>query len=84
MAETTEDKKVVNIRNPRERLTETIKMLVAASQKAETEGVGSKQIPEEGEWKKTQLSTNKLIRPPFDPSKLCRIVENSSILPPPG
>lgn len=74
-----QSKKVIDIRgNPRDRLTQFIKELVA---KQVGDSIGSNQVPEEGEWKKTQLTTNKLIVPPYDPSKLCRIVENSSILP---
>lgn len=55
---------------------------IAKVRKALTEGlVGSNQEPEEGAFSKDSLTKNRLVKPPYDPLKLCRLVEGSSILP---
>lgn len=55
---------------------------VTKERKALTEGlVGSKQEPEEGLFTSGFLTKNKLVKPPYDPVKLTRLVEGSSILP---
>ena len=41
----------------------------------------SNQEPEEGNFSRNILNKNELLKPPYDPDKLWRIVENSQILP---
>lgn len=43
--------------------------------------LGSKQDPEEGTFADSDFKSNNLLKPPFDPNKMYKIVEDSQILP---
>lgn len=66
--------------NAREKLTAELLMegLIA---KAEKGALESKQLSEEGTFSSTWMKEQSILKPPYDPTKLFTIVENSSILP---
>jgi PBSX family phage portal protein len=64
----------------RKQLTAALKEAASVA-KAERVALESKQLVEEGSFTVDWMNKNEILRPPYDPSKLFFIVENSSILP---
>lgn len=67
-------------KTPRETLYDAM-VQMGAVKKAEKDALSSKQLVEEGTFGDSFIQKNQLLKPPFDPVRLFRIVENSSILP---
>jgi PBSX family phage portal protein len=66
--------------NARAKLTAALNEYVLAA-KEDKEALSSKQIMEEGTFTADFMSKNEILKPTYDPSKLYKIVEDSSILP---